>query len=98
MPFTKNKLLLTAAILCFGATAALAELTVLKRSSSLAKAYRVGARLPDNHRFNLRADDTILLLRSGGGQILIRGPGRGTAEMLARSSPPQHRNTERAGN
>src|SRR5688572_22822641 len=80
----KNRIWAAAAVLLtLWSGTAFAELRVIARAGPSAARFPLGARFPDNHRIVLRAGDTLTLLRSGGGQVVLRGPGTGTAAQLA---------------
>jgi hypothetical protein len=85
-----SALAIVSAAMCLCATAAQAELRVMRATGPSAAAYRPGTRLPDNFVFNLRPGDTLTLLATGRGQIVLKGPGRGTASsLMARPEPPR---------
>src|SRR5687768_4742198 len=90
--------LLIAAILFLGwSTGADAELRILRAEGPAAAQYPTGTRLPDNHRFALQSGDKIVVLRSGGGRLVLQGPSVGTAEVLALETRRADRNRARMG-
>ena len=86
------RLIVIGATFCGLATAASAELRVIARAGPSAAQYPVGRRLPDNHRFALQRGDRVTLLRSGGGRVILRGPGAGTAALLVARGRGQDEN------
>ena len=66
--------LAAALLIATGATAAAAEVLVVRASGPSAKAYPAGKKLADNARISLRANDSLVLLDSRGTRTL-RGPG-----------------------
>ncbi|MEA3046005.1 MAG: hypothetical protein QOJ53_337 [Sphingomonadales bacterium] len=65
---------LAAALLAASASAAAANVLVVRSSGPSARAYPAGRSLPDNARLTLQAGDTIVVL-GGGGTRTFRGPG-----------------------
>jgi hypothetical protein len=63
-----------AALLVTGATAASADVLILRSVGPSAGKYPAGQRLPDNARLNLKPGDTVAVLR-GSGTRIFRGPG-----------------------
>ena len=59
------------------ATAAAADVLVVRATGPSAKAYRAGMKLPDNAKINLKANDTLVLI-DGRGTRTLRGPGEFT--------------------
>ena len=79
-----------AVFLALGTGTAFAEVRVIARSGPSATLFPMGARLPDDHRVTLRAGDTLTLLRSNGGRVVLRGPGTYTVGQAApRPLPPE---------
>lgn len=71
-----------AAILAVSASAAAANILVVRSSGPSAKSYPPGRALPPNARVTLRAGDTLVLL-DGRGTRTLRGPGNFTAGAAA---------------
>ena len=69
---------LIAALLLAGATAAMADILVVRSTGPSAKSYPPGRRLPESARIVLRPGDQLTVL-DGRGTRLIRGPGAFTA-------------------
>jgi hypothetical protein len=69
---------LIAAILLATASAAAADILVVRSSGPSAKSYPPGRRLPESARLLLRAGDQLIVL-DGRGTRIIRGPGSFTA-------------------
>jgi hypothetical protein len=69
---------LIAALLLATATAAAADILVVRSSGPSAKSYPPGRRLPESARLVLRAGDQLIVL-DGRGTRVIRGPGAFTA-------------------
>ncbi|HYE28981.1 MAG TPA: hypothetical protein VEA61_12230 [Allosphingosinicella sp.] len=69
---------LIAAALLATASAAMADILVVRSSGPSAKSYPPGRRLPENARLVLRSGDQLIVL-DGRGTRIIRGPGSFTA-------------------
>ena len=69
---------LVAAVLLAGASAAMADILVVRSSGPSAKGYPPGRRLPESARLVLKAGDQLIVL-DGRGTRIIRGPGAFTA-------------------
>jgi len=63
-----------AATLVAGATAAYADVLILRSVGPSSNRYKAGQRLPDNGRIVLKAGDSVSVLRPGGTRV-FRGPG-----------------------
>jgi len=70
--------LLAFSLLLAGASAAMADILVVRSAGPSAKNYPLGRRLPDNARIVLQANDQLTLL-DGRGTRELRGPGTFTA-------------------
>lgn len=75
-----------AALLFATATAAAANVLVVRSSGPSAATYKAGRSLPDNARITLRQGDTVVLLTSGGTRT-FRGPGTFAANASGGSGP-----------
>jgi hypothetical protein len=69
---------LIAALLLAGASAAMADILVVRSSGPSAKSYPPGRRLPESARLVLKGGDQLIVL-DGRGTRVIRGPGAFTA-------------------
>jgi hypothetical protein len=78
---------LVASLLLAGASAAMADILVVRSVGPSARLYPLGKRLPDNARIVLQASDQLTLL-DGRGTRELRGPGAFTAAS-ASSAPAQ---------
>lgn len=79
--------LITAALLAGAATAAAADVLVVRATGPSAGAYPAGRTLPDNSRINLRANDTLTIL-VGSNTRTLRGPGTFTPTGPATAGTP----------
>ena len=79
--------LLAFSLLLAGASAAMADILVVRSAGPSAKNYPLGRRLPDNARIVLQANDQLTLL-DGRGTRELRGPGTFNAAS-ASSAPAQ---------
>ena len=75
-----------AALLAAGATAAAANVLVVRSSGPSAASYKAGRSLPDNARITLRQGDTVVVL-TGGGTRTFRGPGTFSPSSAVRAGP-----------
>lgn len=81
MSWGRSKVLarpLIAAMLLAAATAAAADILVVRSTGPSAKSYPPGRRLPESARISLKASDQLIVL-DGRGTRIIRGPGTFTA-------------------
>lgn len=78
----KPRRALFAAILVASASAAAANVLVVRSAGPSARAYPAGRSLPDNARIALAAGDTVVVL-GGGGTRTFRGPGTFSPSMAA---------------
>lgn len=89
-----------AAALIATATAAAADVLIVRSSGPSAPLYPPGRRLPDRARIGLRATDQLLLLDAGGTRTL-RGPGTfaaaGGPQRMASAQPLQTQRRARVG-
>ena len=88
MSWDRNSLTLRrgafAALLAATASAAAANVLVVRSAGPSAGAYPAGRSLPDNARITLRAGDTLVVL-AGGGTRTFRGPGTYSPGTAARA-------------
>lgn len=75
-------------LLSFVATAATAEVLVVRATGPSAPSYRAGMKLADNAKISLKANDTLVLL-DGRGTRTLRGPG----DFTPASAPQASRRT-----
>lgn len=78
VPNSRRARPLIAAVLLATASAAMADILVVRSSGPSAKSYPPGRRLPESARLVLRAGDQLIVL-DGRGTRVIRGPGAFTA-------------------
>ncbi len=90
--------LAAAAILLTGASAAMADVLVIRATGPSAKNFPAGKKLPDNARISLQANDQIVLLNTGKtrtfrgpGTFTPNGPVAGTTQVAAAAAQPQRR-------
>lgn len=76
-----------AALLVTSATAAAANVLVVRSNGPSAKAYTPGRSLPDNARIQLLAGDTVVILGPSGTRT-FRGPGRFSPNAPVQPGPP----------
>ena len=79
-----RRLLIAASAALLASTSATAAVLVVRSSGPSAAAYPPGKALPDTHKLNLKASDTVVLLDSRGTRTL-RGPGN--FSVLASAAP-----------
>lgn len=75
-----------AALFVTSATAAAANVLVVRSSGPSAATYKAGRSLPDNARITLRPGDTVVVL-TGGGTRTFRGPGTYSPNAAVRGGP-----------
>ncbi|HST35455.1 MAG TPA: hypothetical protein VLK25_02340 [Allosphingosinicella sp.] len=75
-----------AALFVTTATAAAANVLVVRSSGPSAKSYPAGRSLPDNARLTLTQGDTVIVL-TGGGTRTFRGPGTFSPNSAVRAGP-----------
>jgi hypothetical protein len=82
---------LAATLLLAGASAAMADILILRADGPSARSFPPGRRLSDNARIVLKAKDELILLDGHGHTRTLRGPGTFIAGVVpsapARSSP-----------
>ena len=84
-----------AALLAATATAAAANVLVVRSSGPSAKSYPAGRSLPDNARINLAQGDMVIVL-TGGGTRTFRGPGTFSPNCRRARGPARRHRRRRA--